>query len=178
MRITISAPVVVLCILLAGNALAQDRIRVVYVDMEMVFDTAPQVVAGLEKLTLEFKPRNDALEVDQQRLEAMRQRLQDTSLTAQEINQLQRDRREMQLAADRHREDLVEEFNFRRNEILIGIRETLELVVDELAEEQGYDLILTKSSAIYHSPEVDITDDVLQRLQREFEADQSEQNGR
>jgi Skp family chaperone for outer membrane proteins len=111
-------------------------------------------------------------------LETMRLRLQDTSLTPQEINQLQRDRREMQLGTDRRREDLVEEFNFRRNEILIGIRETLELVVDQIAEEQGYDLILTKSSAIYHSPDVDITDDVMQRLQLEFDADQSEQNGR
>jgi outer membrane protein len=166
------------CILLTGNVLAQQNARVVYVDMEMVFDSAPQVVAGLEKLTLEFKPRNDALAIDQERLETMRQRLQDTSLTAQEINQLQRDRREMQLGTDRRREDLVEEFNFRRNEILIGIRETLELVVDQIAEEQGYDLILTKSSAIYHSPDVDITDDVMQRLQQEFDADQSEQNGR
>jgi outer membrane protein len=164
--------------LLTGNVLAQQNARVVYVDMEMVFDSAPQVVAGLEKLTLEFKPRNDALAIDQERLETMRLRLQDTSLTPQEINQLQRDRREMQLGTDRRREDLVEEFNFRRNEILIGIRETLELVVDQIAEEQGYDLILTKSSAIYHSPDVDITDDVMQRLQLEFDADQSEQNGR
>ncbi len=178
MRVTISALFVGLCIFLAGNVLAQESSRVVYVDMEQVFDTAPQVVAGLEKLTLEFKPRNDALEVDQERLETMRQRLLDTSLTSQEINQLQRDIREMQLATARHREDLVEEFNFRRNEILIGIRETLEMVVDEIAADQGYDLILTKSSAIYHNPKVDITDDVMQRLQREFEADQSEQNGR
>ena len=178
MRITISALIVAFCVLLTGKVLAQEGSHVVYVDMEMVFDTAPQVVAGLEKLTLEFKPRNDALEVDQERLETMRQRLADTSLSAQEINQLQRDRREMQLATDRRREDLVEEFNFRRNEILIGIRETLELVVDEIAEERGYDLILTKSSAIYHSPDVDITDEVMLRLQREFAADQSEQNGR
>ena len=176
MRVTISA--IALCMLLAGDLPAQENNSVVYIDMEMVFDTAPQVVAGLEKLTLEFKPRNDTLKIDQDRLDAMRQRLQDTSLTDQEINQLQRDRREMQLATDRRREDLVEEFNFRRNEILIGIRETLELVVDQIANENGYDLILTKSSAIYHSPEVDITDDVMQRLQREFEADQSEQNGR
>jgi len=164
--------------LFAGSLAAQASRSVVYVDMELVFDSAPQVVAGLEKLTLEFKPRNDALEVDQERLEAMRQRLLDPSLTDQEINQIQRDRREMQLATDRRREDLVEEFNFRRNEILIGIRETLEMVVDEIANEKGYDLILTKSSAIYHSPEVDITNEVMQRLQREFEADQSEQNGR
>ena len=164
--------------LFAGSLAAQASRSVVYVDMELVFDSAPQVVAGLEKLTLEFKPRNDALEVDQERLEAMRQRLLDASLTDQEINQIQRDRREMQLATDRRREDLVEEFNFRRNEILIGIRETLEMVVDEIANEKGYDLILTKSSAIYHSPEVDITNEVMQRLQREFEADQSEQNGR
>ena len=164
--------------LFAGSLAAQVNRSVVYVDMELVFDSAPQVVAGLEKLTLEFKPRNDALEVDQERLEAMRQRLLDPSLTDQEINQIQRDRREMQLATDRRREDLVEEFNFRRNEILIGIRETLEMVVDEIANEKGYDLILTKSSAIYHSPEVDITNEVMQRLQREFEADQSEQNGR
>lgn len=176
MRITISA--VALCMLFAGSLAAQASRSVVYVDMELVFDSAPQVVAGLEKLTLEFKPRNDALEVDQERLEAMRQRLLDPSLTDQEINQIQRDRREMQLATDRRREDLVEEFNFRRNEILIGIRETLEMVVDEIANEKGYDLILTKSSAIYHSPEVDITNEVMQRLQREFEADQSEQNGR
>jgi len=176
LRITISA--VALCMLFAGSLAAQASRSVVYVDMELVFDSAPQVVAGLEKLTLEFKPRNDALEVDQERLEAMRQRLLDPSLTDQEINQIQRDRREMQLATDRRREDLVEEFNFRRNEILIGIRETLEMVVDEIANEKGYDLILTKSSAIYHSPEVDITNEVMQRLQREFEADQSEQNGR
>jgi Skp family chaperone for outer membrane proteins len=178
LRLTISALFIALCVLLAGDLAAQEGSNVVYVDMEMVFESAPQVVAGLEKLTLEFKPRNDSLAVDQERLEAMRQRLLEPSLTDQEQNQLRRDRREMQLATDRRREDLVEEFNFRRNEILIGIRETLDLVIGEIAQEKGYDLILTSVNVMYHSPKADITDEVMQRLQREYAADQSEQNRR
>ena len=38
------------------------QLRIGYVDMKQVLDSAPQVLAGRDVLDQEFRPRNDAIE--------------------------------------------------------------------------------------------------------------------
>ena len=70
-------------VLLCASALAQD-LRVGYVDMKRLFDSAPQVVNAREALDREFSPRNEALLADEARLERLEAELAESSeLTAE-----------------------------------------------------------------------------------------------
>ena len=51
--------------------------KIGYADMKIIFDNAPQVVAGRDALDREFRPRNDAVLADEKRLAALQERLTD-----------------------------------------------------------------------------------------------------
>jgi len=151
--------------------------KIGYADMKMILDNAPQVVAGRDAIDREFRPRNDAVQADERRLAALQERLND-NLDANTRAQLDRDIRSLNRAIIRRKEDLIEEINFRRNEIENGVRETLELAISVVAESQGFDLVITDPVVLYHSRKIDLTNAILKQLRLEYEADQREQAGR
>ncbi len=151
--------------------------KIGYADMKMILDNAPQVVAGRDVIDREFRPRNDAVQADEKRLAALHERLND-NLNANTRAQLDRDIRSLNRAIIRRKEDLIEEINFRRNEIENGVRETLELAISVVAENQGFDLVITDPVVLYHSRKIDLTSAILKQLRLEYEADQQEQANR
>jgi outer membrane protein len=64
----------------------------------------------------------------------------------------------------------IEQRAFQRNqELFAPINEKIQTVLDTIAEEQGYDIILDAvgASIAYASPELDITDQVLEALKKQ-----------
>jgi outer membrane protein len=159
--------------LLSLTAAAQE-LRVGYVNMKAVLDNAPQVVTGRDKLDLEFRPRNNVIEAEEARAEALESRLQVGDLGMDERTRLEREVRELRRSINRQREDLRDELSFRRTEEVQQLESQINLAVQEIAESFGYDLILS-SPVVYANPALDITDLILQRLQEEHDADMLEQ---
>ena len=152
---------------------AQD-LRVGYVDMKQVLDNAPQVIAGREKLDYEFRPRNDAIEAEEARVERLEQQLLQGEYTEDASTRLEREIRESRRNINRRREDLRDELSFRRTEEVQRLEDQINIAVQEIAQRHGYDLILS-SPVVYADPALDITVLILQQLQIEFDADQREQ---
>jgi outer membrane protein len=73
----------------------------------------------------------------------------------------------------RRKEDLRDELSFRRTEEVQSLEEQINVAVQEIAERNGYDLIVS-SPVIYANPDLDITDMILEQLEVEFAADQLE----
>ena len=69
-------------------------------------------------------------------------------------------RRELKRAQDEFRED----FNIRRNEELGKLQKLVYQAIVNLAETEGFDLIVNDGAVIFASKQVDITDKVLTRL--------------
>ena len=158
-------------ILLVGAAHGQTDIRIGYVDMKRLLDNAPQVIAGREQLDLEFRPRNEALLADEDRLEEMQDELaraRNQGLTQDELFEMEREVRNLRRSIDRRREDLSEELHFRRNAEIKALSEEIEIAVQTVARRQGYDLVLS-SPVAYASEAIDITDEVLFHLDQGFE---------
>lgn len=154
---------------LAGSAWAQADLRIGYVDMKRLLDNAPQVLAGRAELDLEFRPRNEALLADEERLVGMEQELADsTGLSNEQILAREREIRNLRRSIDRRREDLAEELNFRRNSEIKALGEEIEVAVQTVAQREGYDLVLS-SPVAYASDKIDITDQVLEFLEVDFE---------
>lgn len=165
--------VLALAAVVAAPASAQ-QLRIGYVDMKRVLDNAPQVIAGREKLDQEFRPRNDTILAEEERASDLEQRLAQGDLTEEARLRLEREVRELRRSINRQREDMRDELSFRRTEEVQRLEDQINMAVQEIAEQRGYDLILS-SPVVYANEALDITDLILQQLQVEFEADQQEQ---
>ena len=74
----------------------------------------------------------------------------------------QRELADMDSDLQRKRREFQEDFNRRRNEEFSNIVEQADKAIQQIAESQGYDLII--QDAVTVSPRVDLTDQVLQAL--------------
>ena len=160
----------------AGPAAAQS-VRIGYVDMKRVLDNAPQVLAGREKLDLEFRPRNETIEFQERQVQAMEDRLALGDLSEDARVRLERELREMQRNVNRQKEDLRDELSFRRTEEVQKLEDQINQAVQEIARDNGYDLILS-SPVVYADPTLDITQLILDQLRLEYEADKQERSQR
>lgn len=155
---------------LHSAAATAEPTRIGYVDMKRLFDSAPQVTAAREALDQEFRPRNEALLADEERLDSMQRRLNESSeLDSDTRFGLEREARNLRRSIDRRREDLSEELRFRTNAEKKALEEVIEIAVRQVAESGGFALILT-SPVAYAAPTIDITDEILRWLEDDFPA--------
>jgi len=149
------------------------QLRIGYVDMKQVLDNAPQVLAGRARLDQEFRARNDAIEMDEMRVAALEARIQQGDLSPDSRLQTERELRDLRRNITRRKEDLRDELSFRRTEEVQSLEEQINVAVQEIAERNGYDLIIS-SPVVYANPDLDITDLILEQLEVEYAADQLE----
>jgi len=168
-------PILLMLFMMAAVPAMAQQLRVGYVDMKQVLDNAPQVLAGREKLDLEFRPRNETIEFQERQVQTMDDRLQMGDLAEDARIRLDRELREMRRNVNRQKEDLRDELSFRRTEEVQKLEEQINLAVQEIARDNGYDLILS-SPVIYADPSLDITQLILDQLRLENEADKRERS--
>jgi outer membrane protein len=160
------AAVVLATLFSAPLAAQQTALKIGYVDMRQLLDQAPQITLSREAIDREFRPRNDAIAADEERLQALNKRLQDNGDSLILQNQI----RDLQLSINRRREDLRQEILFRRNEAIQGLEDDINAAVAAVARTEQYDLILS-SPVIYANDRIDLTARVLQMLQQQLRAD-------
>lgn len=159
----------IIAAMLISGAIGAQEIRIGYVDMKRLLDNAPQVIAGRVELDLRFRPVNDELMADEERLFALEQELAAASaLSPEQVAARQREIRNLSRSLERRREDLAEELNFRRNQRIKELGEEVEVAVQTVARREGYDLVLS-SPVAYASESVDITDKVLTFLETDYD---------
>ena len=170
-------PILLMFLMIVATSANAQQLRVGYVDMKQVLDNAPQVLAGREKLDLEFRPRNETIEFQERQVQAMDDRLQMGDLTEDARIRLDRELREMRRNVNRQKEDLRDELSFRRTEEVQNLEDQINLAVEEIARNNGYDLILS-SPVVYADPSLHITQLILDQLRLEYEADKRERSSR
>ena len=168
-------PILLLLLTFVATTATAQQLRVGYVDMKQVLDNAPQVLAGREKLDLEFRPRNETIEFQERQVQTMDDRLQMGDLAEDARIRLDRELREMQRNVNRQKEDLRDELSFRRTEEVQKLEDQINQAVQQIASDNGYDLILS-SPVIYVDPSLDITQQILDQLRLEYEADKRERS--
>jgi outer membrane protein len=115
--------------------------------------------------------------MDEMRATALEARIQQGDLSSDSRLQTERELRDLRRNITRRKEDLRDELSFRRTEEVQSLEEQINVAVQEIAERNGYDLIIS-SPVVYASPALDITDLILEQLEVEYAADQLELNSR
>lgn len=154
-------------LLLAGAAAhaQSDDLTIAFVNMQRVIEQSPQSQEVMQKLSNEFKPRQQELQQKQSDLQDKQETYQrDASVMGeQERSALEREIRDAQREVQRLNQQLNEDFNIRRNEEVNSLYSELLEKVQAYANDQGYDLVL--GDVLYAGDEADITADVIKAIQ-------------
>ena len=153
----------------AATAQTPAATRIGYVDMKRLLDNAPQVVAGRQKLEREFQPRDTSLKADEKRLQELRERQQreGAKIASAEADALKREIDALDRSIKRNRESMRNDLKSRSDQELDKSWREINDAVVAYAREQGFDIIVP-SPVVYASARVDITDQVLDRLRRQY----------
>ena len=160
-------PLLILFISLLLSTQISAAMKIGFVNTERLLTEAPQVEAGTEKLKREFAPRDARLVADQKRLKGLEEKFQRNAdiMSDSERRRMERSILSLQRDIKRSQEEFTEDFNIRRNEEFAELRRIVAKAIVDLAKERRYDLIF-ESGVVYADDDVDITDEVMRRLQR------------
>jgi outer membrane protein len=148
----------------AGWAVANDAIKMGFVSIERILREAAPAKKALQKLEKEFATRDAELQKLTKQGKDLQTVLEKDGMTMSESDRrnkegdLARINRDLQRMQREFREDL----NMRKNEELAQVIERANKVVQQIAEQEKYDLILQE--AVFRSPRIDITDKVIKAL--------------
>jgi outer membrane protein len=154
----------------AGFAAAQVKVAVIN-SQQAVLQTAEIKKASVD-LEAKYKPRTTAIEKLRKDLEEIQQKLQAggekmPQQAAADLNaQGQRKQRELQ----RLSQDLQEEVDAERNEILTKSNQHMQAVIRKVAEERGLDVVVDAGSTLYFKSAMDITKDVVAAYDQAYPA--------
>jgi len=143
---------------------AQTGVKIGFVSTERILRDSKPAQDAQKKIEAEFKKRDDELQRLANNLRAQAQKFDKDAPVLAESERIRRQRQLTDLDSDlqRKRREFQEDFNRRRNEEFTAIIEKADAAIKQLAEKQGYDLIL--QDAVTVSPRVDITDQILKAL--------------
>jgi outer membrane protein len=146
-----------------GAAYAQAKIGVV--NVARLLQEAPQAQAASQTLENEFASRRRDLENQQKDLKAREEKLQNDGAVMAEAERRNQEKtlRDGQRELARKQNEFLEDLNVRRNEALGQLQRTVLQEVQTYAKSAGLDVVV--ADALYASPAVDITNQVLTALQ-------------
>jgi outer membrane protein len=146
-----------------GVAHAQEA-KIAAVNSDRILRESAAAKAAQVKLEAEFAKRDKDLADMAQKLKSMSDSLDKSgaSMSAADRAQKQRDLSQLDTDFQRKQREFREDLNQRRNEELAAVLDRANKVIKQIAEAQHYDLIVQE--AVYVSPRIDITDQVLKAL--------------
>ena len=150
-------------LLVAVGTGAQD-LKIGYVNSERVLREAVPAKAAQARLEAEFKKRESELADQGNQLRIAMEKLEKEAptLSESERTRRQRDLADQDRDFQRKRRALLEDVNQRKSEELAGVIERANKVMQQIYEQEKYDLIVQE--AIFASPRVDITKKVIDAL--------------
>jgi outer membrane protein len=159
--------------LAAGAALAQSPAptgKFGFVSTERILREAAPAVRAQKKIESEFKKRDDELAKLAEQLKRMQDDLDKNAVTMAESQRRTKEREFADLNRDfqRRQREFREDLNQRRNEELAQVVTQANQVIQQIAEQEKYDIIF--QDAVFHSARIDITDKVIKALEAKLPA--------
>jgi outer membrane protein len=148
-----------------AGAGAQTQIKIGFVNVSRLLAEAPQAQAASAALENEFANRRRDLENQQRDLKTREEKLQkDGAVMAEnERRTAEKTLRDGQRELARKQNEFLEDLNVRRNEALGQLQRAVVQEIQTYAKSAGFDMVV--ADALYASPALDITGQVLTALQ-------------
>ncbi len=156
--------------LLSASVVSAQGIKIGYVNAVKVIEEAPQGEAALKKLESEFGPRDKRLVSIQNDIRELEDDLEKNGLIMTDADRRAKERKILVMKRNLRRatQEFREDYNLRRNEELTVLQKIVKKAIVEIAKQEKYDLIVHEGT-IYASSKIDITDKVLEKLNKKSE---------
>jgi len=142
----------------------QVALKIGFVNTERVFREAAPAKRAQQKLEKEFAARNSELAKIEKQGRDMQSDLERDNVTMTEAVRRDKERQLADVSRNfqRLQREIREDLNLRRNEELASVQERATRVINQIAEQEKFDLILQE--AVFASSRIDITDKVIKAL--------------
>src|SRR6478672_1412981 len=140
------------------------ELKIGFVNTERVFREAAPAKRAQQKLEREFAARNAELAKLEKQGRDLQTELERDNVTMTDAARREKERQlaDASRSFQRLQRELREDLNQRRNEALAGVQESATRVINQIAEQERFDLILQE--AVFASGKIDITDKVIKAL--------------
>ena len=155
----------ILAVLLLGLSFAASaQLKIGFVNTDRVFREAAPAKRAQQVLEREFGARNAELAKLEKEGRDLQGELERDNVTMQEAARREKERRLADISRDfqRKQREVREDLNMRRNEELAKVQERATRVINQIAEQEKFDLILQE--AVFASGRIDITEKVIKAL--------------
>jgi outer membrane protein len=146
---------------IAGAAAAQTKVAIV--NLQKAVLDSEEIKKASADMEAKYKPRQLAAQKIETELQGIQQQLQNGAgkLTPQAEADLQATGQRRQRELQHLSEDLQNDVNNERNDILQKASIKMQEVVKQVAEAKGFDMVVDSQTAIYFKAPMEITTDVL-----------------
>jgi len=147
----------------AAGAVQAQGMKIGFVNTERVFREAAPARRAQQKLEQLFAARNAELTGLEKRGRDLQAELErDTSLNEAARRDKERLLADISQKFQRLQREIREDMNLRRNEELAAVQERATRVINQIAEQEKFDLVVQE--AVFASSRIDITDKVIRAL--------------
>src|SRR5689334_25378839 len=149
---------------LAATAAAAVDMKIGFVNTERVFREAAPAKRAQTALEREFSARNAELSRVEKQGRDLQNELERDTVTLSDSARREKERQLADISRNfqRMQREVREDLNLRRNEELAAVQERATRVINQIAEQEKFDLILQE--AVFASGRIDITDKVIKAL--------------
>lgn len=158
-----------MCLGFGSGAMADDTSsKIGVLDWQLLLSKAPQAEAAGKRLEKEFQGSKDKFVNKQKEFQTEREKMQRDGdvMSAEQRGKKEKALAKMEQDLRRMDEELRSDYTTRHREEMDTFIKEVKDVVDKLAEEDKYDLVLSQEAALYVSDRIDVTAKVLERLEK------------
>jgi outer membrane protein len=140
------------------------EMKIGFVNTERVFREATPARRAQQLLEREFATRNAELSKVEKQGRDLQTELERENVTLPESVRRDKERQLADISRNfqRLQREIREDLNLRRNEVLAGVQERATRVINQIAEQEKFDLIIQE--AVFASSRIDITEKVIRAL--------------
>jgi len=173
MRLGMGPRVALIALVLCGGArLASAQVKVAVINLQKAVLGTAEIGKASNAMEAKYKPRTTQIDQLQKDLAGISQQLQINAgkFTPQAEADLQAQGQRKQRDLQRLQDDLQNDVNAERNDILQKASQKMSAVVKKIAEAQGFDLVVDVSTTVYFKPTMEITMDAIAAYDKEYPA--------
>ena len=155
----------------SSAAQATLSLKIATVNIAQLMEKSPQTKVASDKLKADYAKREQELETEKRELQAVKdelnQKMAGHQVAETELVQLQRDLRSRERLYVRTQEDFNNELNAARDLAVEKVQNQVFQAIEAVRAEQDIDIVFKESDYITASKRIDLTDKVLQFLEKQ-----------
>ena len=157
---------IILAVLFTGSVFAQTKVAIV--DADQVILKSQKGKAFLKELDAFAKQKDSEIRKKVAEFQQLQKeyKAKAPSLSEDKAMEIQKKLSDMQIEIKRMQDDAKREFQLKQTKGFEKFRKILQPIIEQIAKEKGIDIIFSRaqSGIAYHSPAVDITQEVIKRF--------------